>query len=260
MIYGTPILLTDDDQTDRIGIRSLVVSKLWQPSRDDLSLDERDKERPEAPDAPSGTLLIGAQTVQDGGALRTRWTFEGHNPGSGIPLRDRTNTLDCGFEPGFSQVPIELHKDFARLLEEFGGFYNAYDGVVIWTPTLGGGGSSTSGLSSGTKTVKSNPMFGYSNWLRPEGTYWCRYAQLSRPSESGSGKIAGKLPGNPPAVEDGRSWLSLGVLYRQRGLVFECMEYYWLSGPGGWPLPIYGQAAPEPQAGLTTGGLTTGSL
>jgi hypothetical protein len=261
MIYGTPILHIDDDTTDRVGIRTLIASKLWQPSRDNMSLEELDAERPAPPGAPAGTLLIGAQTLQDGGALRTKWTYEGHNPGTGITLRGRADTIDCGFEPGFSQVPLELHRKFAELLKNYGGFYNAYDGTVIWSATLGGGTKvSVGGLGGGTSKQETNPMFGQTSFFRIEGSYWVRYASLTEPDNSRAGTIIKHPPGNPPKNDELRDYLFLGPMYRKRGLVFDIVEHYWQSGPGGWVKPIYsnGETAStraENYDQLTTGGL-----
>ena len=52
-IYGTPALNILDDQTDRIGIRTMVLALIWQPSRWPMSIGEYDAERP-APPAMGG--------------------------------------------------------------------------------------------------------------------------------------------------------------------------------------------------------------
>jgi len=264
MIYGDPPFHVDDDQTDKIGIRTLVMSKLWQPSRWPLSMLELANETPEPPEMAAGLLLVGRQTRKQGGALRTQWTFEGvDGDGKSVTFRTRANTIDFGFDPGFAQVSIQLHPQFQELLEKFGG--SVLDAEVIWPPTVAGGGSNRSGLSTNTGNSqgggsvaslglgagqgteeKPNPMYGITEFLRHEGTYHCRYAATSMggPSTAGVGQIhrSGSLPGEAPSFP-GRDWLKAPPPYRRRGPVFDITEVYWLSGPGGWPKPVYGTAS-----------------
>ena len=69
MIYGTPGIHIEDDVTDRIGIRTLVLAQMWQASTWPLSMAELDAETPAAPEVPGGLLLMGRQTRRFGGGL-----------------------------------------------------------------------------------------------------------------------------------------------------------------------------------------------
>src|SRR5688500_4018639 len=103
MIYGEPTIKVDDDQTDRIGIRTLVLSRMWQPSRWPLTIEELDGEMPGVPEVPGGMLFVGRQTRRQGGAVRTHWSFEGiDGDGKSVTFRTRGNSLDFQFDPGFS--------------------------------------------------------------------------------------------------------------------------------------------------------------
>jgi hypothetical protein len=244
MIYGNPIVHTDNDTTDFIGIRTLVLSKIWQPTRDDLSQDEIDAERPSIPPVPGGVLLVGDQTRRLNGVMRSTWTFEGiQGDGKRVTFKDRNNSLDYRFEPGFSQVTMAYHPDIEKLLEEFGGY--VVDGEVVWPSEMPPEDTSANkGLNSKKQTNRNpNPMWGHDSFFRMEGTYRFRYAERDIPGDlfTRVGRIfqSGALPGRPPFVKD-RDWLKLPPQYRRRGLIFEIFEDYWLSGAGGWPEPIYG--------------------
>lgn len=245
MIYGTPQIQIVHDTTDLIGIRVLILSKLWQPSRANLSQIEIDAERPPAPAVPGGVLLVGDQTRRSEGAMRTTWTFQGiHGDGKSTTFRDRSNSIDYGFEAGFAQVPIQLHPEFKTLKDVYGGIPDNEGSKVIWQPTLPGKSTGSNGLSGATDPKDLNPMFGVQDFYRMEGTYRFRYAERNLPANLffRVGKIfsTGSLPGRPPTQSGGRNWLKLPPNYHRRGLIFDITETYWLSGPGGWPEPVYG--------------------
>ena len=241
MIYGKPRAVRLNDVTDLIGIRTLVLSLLWQPSRPDLSDAEIDAEQPGAPEVSGGVLLVGSQTRQSEGALRTNWTFQGINgDGKSVTFRDRSNSLDYGFEPGFAQVSIQRHPKFQTLLKDYEGYPDNDGQHVLWPATLENT-DGWGGLSAGLNTA-TNPMFGVNEFFQMEGTYRYRYAALTLPDKvlasSGSIIVAGP-PGEPPPLIDGRNWLMLPIQYHRRGPVFDITEQYWLSGRGGWPAPVY---------------------
>lgn len=260
MIYGKLIYHVDDDSTDKIGMRTIVLGKMWQASRAELTIEERDAEIPPPPEMAAGLLLVGRQTRRLGGAVRTQWTFDGiDGDGKSVTFRTRTNTIDYGFDPGFSQVPIQLHPKIQSLLDGYGG-QQTPEGDIFWPATLSsadGNGSfsnlgnelfstngftglTSTGLSGGAARERPNPMFGIKDFLRIEGTYWCRYADFNPPTTQ-SGQIfqASALPGRAPNFP-GRDYLSAGAPFRRRGPVHDITEMYWLSGPGGWPKPVYG--------------------
>src|SRR5690349_7381453 len=109
MIYGNPSYRIESDQTDRIGIRTLTISTLWQPSRGDMTIAQMDEEAPPPPTVAAGVRFVGRQTHPDGGALRTRWMFEGiDGDGKSVTFKDRARSEDYSFQPGFSQKSIML--------------------------------------------------------------------------------------------------------------------------------------------------------
>ena len=94
MIYGKPQLLIDSDSSDKIGIRTLIASMMWQPSQEGLSLAEIDAQRPGVPSVSGGVLLVGNETRRNGGAYKTSWTFEGiDGDGKSVTFKDRSNSL-----------------------------------------------------------------------------------------------------------------------------------------------------------------------
>lgn len=241
MIYGTPSIRTENDQDDLIGIRTLVLSKLWQASRWPMTIDQLDAEEPGVPEVQGGMMLVGRLRRPDRGGLRTSWTFRGvRGDGKGVTFKDRNHSFDYQFNPGFSQVDIKLLPNFSELLKDFGGSVTV-DGDVFWPATITGN-TGARGLGGGQEEETPNPMFGREDFFRTEGTYSFRYAAFSLSgAESGVGKIheTGALPGKPPRFAD-RNWLKAPSPYVGLGVVNDITEIYWLSGAGGWPKEIYG--------------------
>jgi len=258
MIYGTPAFRLDHDSTDLIGIRTLAMSKLWQPSRWPLTDAELAGEKPEPPEMGGGMILKNSTTQPRGGGLRTAWTYEGVNgDGKSVTFKTRANTLDYGFQPGFAQVDLKLHPRFQELLDTYGGQLDGGD--LYWPPTYVPGGTTGGGVGRGGAGAKekTNPMFGRQEFLRVEGTYTCRYAAFTLAGLARGVEQIHKsgLPGKAPSYKD-RDWLKAPSPYERRGPVYEITEIYWLSGPGGWPGPIYGYAdSTSDGSGLSTGGV-----
>lgn len=244
MIYGAPQLEIVQDTTDLIGIRILVLARMWQPSGNDAIASLTEK--PAAPAVPGGVILVGEQTQPSKGAMRTTWTFQGINgDGKGVTFKDRKHSIDYGFEPGFAQVPIQLIGHFQKLLDEFGGYPDNDGARVIWPPTIKGDAAGKKGLDPmiALAQEKTNPMFGVQDWFRLEGTYRFRYAarKLAVGFYDRIGTIVETkgLPGEPPPVSADRNWLFVPPTFRQKGVIKDITETYWLSGPGGWPKPVY---------------------
>jgi hypothetical protein len=247
MIYGLKQLQIVRDTTDLIGIRILVLSQLWQPSGSDALTALNEK--PSPPAVPGGVILVGEQSLPSQGAMRTTWTFQGINgDGNSVTFKDRKHSIDYGFEPGFAQVPIQLIKNFQELLDTYGGYPDNDGARVIWPvdmpegTTQSGWGASSANTNSKATT---NPMFGIQDWFRMEGTYRFRYAAKKLPDgfydQTGTIMETKALPGEPPATSEDRNWLVVPPPYRQRGVIKDITEMYWLSGPGGWPVPVYGK-------------------
>lgn len=238
MIYGDPPIKIEDDSTDRIGIRTLVLSKLWQPSRWPLTIPELDAEKPEIPAVAGGLWFIGEQTRRVGGALRTFWTFEGiAGDGKNVTFKGRRNSPDYSFEAGFAQVSIVKQKYWKELKAAWGG--QVLDGQVTWPEVVPKGGGGNSGAVKSKSEGQPNPMFGHDDFFRMEGTYSFRYAAFAYTVPPDAvGRIAKSLPGVPPTFSD-RNWLFAAAPFQRRGPVLEITEIYWLSGAGGWPPQIY---------------------
>lgn len=256
MIYGEPQFKIEADVTDRIGIRTVIFSKLWQASRWPLSDAELQDEKPAPPVMSGGVLFVGDETRPVPGALRTYWTFEGiQGDGQSVTFKDRTKSLDYGFQGGLEQVDIRKHPKIQDLIERHGGIIDPSSLEIIWPITVPA--SATSGMKKNAEEGERNPMFGRNEYLDVTGTYTFRYADFNPPKDEGVSKILrGGLPGRAPKYED-RDWLKAPPLFIRRGPVFDITELYLLSGPGGWPEPIHNLASGNPTGGSS---LTTGTL
>ena len=260
MIYGNPHDNPEDDQTDRVGLRTLVVSKMWQPTRWPMGRLEMDAERPGVPEMGSGMLFVGRQTRRRGGALQTFWSFEGiDGDGKSVTFKRRGFSLDYQFDPGFTQRPIGQHrKRIQDFIDNYG--LQFLDGEPVWPARLKratGGGRIGARLTD--KESEINPMFGVNEWLSLEGSYSYRYLEFAlRGLDRGVGQIhdSGSLPGEAPSYPD-RNWLKAPLQYMRVGPVYEIIEHYLLSGEGGWPEPVYGAL---PRGGRGGGLQTSGPL
>lgn len=260
MIYGRTNVHMVRDVTDLIGIRTLILRKFWQVDADNPSQADIDALKPAAPDVPGGLMIMGEQTMKERGRYATLWTYQGINgDGKSVTFKDRRNSIDYGFDPGFAQLPIQLHRDFEAMKERFQGYPSNDGTTVIWPPEL----SESSGPANSKEKTSSglNPMFGIQAHFEMEGIYRFRYAErdLPRDLQRGVGFIAQNLPGKPPALEDGRNWLKAPTSYQRKGYVFDITEYYWLSRRGGWPEPVYRKGFFGGSGVSGTGGGSSGS-
>jgi hypothetical protein len=246
MIYGTPEIYVEDDQTDQVGVRTLVLSLMWEASRWPMTIEELDAEEPEPPEVPGGMWLVGRQRRPNGGVMRTVWTFDGVNGnGKDVTFKTRGNSPHYGFDPGFAQLPIQVHPKINQWIDEFGGL--VADDKIFWprlinSTSLGGGGAGLNGR--GAAQQKPNPLFGHDSYFGFQGgTYWYRYMVRSEteiPDILGKRFSSAALPGGAPRYA-GRDWLGAGAPFQRRGpAAVEVMELYWLSEEGGWPKVIYG--------------------
>jgi len=244
MIYGNTQLVILNDTTDLIGIRTLVLSKLWQPSTSGMSMEDLDAEKPPVPIVSNMMMLVGEQTRQTEGGMRTNWTFQGANSdGNNVVFKDRNNSLDYGFTPGFAQVPIQRHPKFQTLITKYGGMPDNDGQNVIWPPNSPDG---TNDPWAKSYSATKNPMFGVNDYFRIEGTYRFRYASediLPNVLAMAGHVFTSGVPGTPPTLIEDRNWLCLAPSYRRRGMIYDITEEYWLSAPGGWPEPVYGAAS-----------------
>ncbi len=247
MIYGANNVHVVRDLTDLIGIRTLLLRQYWQPEGVISNQADLDGQKPSAPSASKGVLLMGEQTLKERGRFATIWTYQGINgDGKSVTFKDRRNSIDYGFEPGFALVPIQVHREFDKMQATFQGFPSNDGTSVIWPPELSAGGGGGSGLSVGRRTASQlNPMFGIQSYFEMDGVYRFRYAELKLPPKlfDGVGFISDDLPGEPPSVKqlggEDRDWMKAPPTYDRKGIVYDITEYYWLSRRGGWPKPVY---------------------
>ncbi|MEO7933201.1 MAG: hypothetical protein ABIT76_08600 [Chthoniobacterales bacterium] len=233
MIYGTPQVHLVDESTNRIGVRTRVFSQMFEFGKE-----------PKPPQEDGKAKLVGSQIRKRGGIYFMTWFYEdGNKSGVGVELQDRKNSTDYDFTGGFAEVSLKLHKDYSKLLEKYQGVPDVDGGDILWPATLSkesGGGGAFPG--NGGTDGDINPMFGYQSKFRMEGNYRFRYAVVELPGAlfDGVDYIADKLPGKPPTdLKDGRNWLMAAPNLKHLGNVWDVTENYWLSGPGGWPKPIY---------------------
>lgn len=253
MIYGTPAIRSENDHTDRIGIRSLILSQLWQASRSGMTVAELDADEPDVPAVPGGVLFVDKQRRRNGGALKTYWAFEGVNgDGKDVTFKNRSNSIDYQFKPGFAEVSLLKSPKWPTLRDTYG--LQNLDGQIVWQDTIPAA-SGAPGLSGANSNAgQPNPIFGYDTYLRIEGTYTFRYAVFSVseiPDIDSKIFETGSLPGVAKPVGN-RNWLGGGTPYVRRGPVLDVTEIYWLSGDGGWPPEIYDSGSSA--TGSTGGG------
>lgn len=245
MIYGEFHIKREQDTTDRVGIRTLVLSQKWQPSTWPLADPELDQQKPGIPAVSDAMMLMGVEHRDAGHAFRTFWTFEGI-PGDGksVTFKDRNTSFDYGFQPGFEQTDIRKHPKIQELLERYGGVIDPSSLEIVWPITIGGDTGSKSGFgkrSEGGGGETPNPMFGRNEFFQATGTYTHRYVDRNPPRAVPRGRVLKNsgLPGRPPQDIGDCDWLYGGAPYRCLGLIYDITEIYFLSGAGGWPEPIY---------------------
>ncbi|HEX4083280.1 MAG TPA: hypothetical protein VHY22_00105 [Chthoniobacteraceae bacterium] len=262
----------ENDVTDIIGIRTLVLSQIWQPSSSGLTQAEIDAESPDVPETETGVMLVGLQTRPYGGCYKTSWTFEGiQGDGQTVTFKNRDNSIDYGFDPGFSQMEIQKHPFFQQMLALYGGYADPESGRVIWPqffPSTTTGSPGMPGSAASSSSQVPNTMFDFQDYFSMEGTYRYRYAALAIAGGDATNPIpaplpatlyvgigtifeTADLPGQPPPLQpdpDGttRNWLKVPAPYKRRGTIYDITEMYWLSGRAGWPPPIYTPTWPPP--------------
>ena len=238
MIIGEPRVLVHHDSADLVGLWTLVLKQLWAPGEG----EDYDSAKPGVPGASGGLNLVGDQTVREGGAYRTYWTFRGvRGDGKGVTFKDRAASYDSEFKPGFAQVDIKLLPNIQKLMDKYGGYIDPGSGEIEFPPTIPN--DNAGGLVVNPNSGDPNPMYGYKDWLRMEGIYTHRYLSFTTPSQKAVGSIieTADLPGKrkPKDIDDDRDWLVAPIPFIDHGVVCEVVETFWLSGQGGWPRAIY---------------------
>jgi len=242
MIYGTSNVHQVRDVTDIIGIRTLILRKFWPATSESPSISDLEAMKPPIPAVPGGLSLMGEQVMKEKGRYASLWTFQGVNgDGRSVTFKTRGNSIDYGFDPGFSQVPIQMHRDFVKMKDRFGGYPSNDGTTVIWPPELTETGGSSPLNTGPQQPAQTNPVYGIQAYFEMDGVYRYRYAEktLPRDLQNGVGFIANKPPGEPGELTEGRNWLKAPTAFQRKGFIFDITEYYWLSRRGGWPEPVY---------------------
>lgn len=263
-IIGKFRVKVHDDQTDLIGIRTLILSQVWQAEAGRTTPDDLDEQAPPVPAAPRRMEFIGKQRRPWGGGLREFWTYTGLGDESLVKRLGKSN--DYHFEPAFAQLPLLQHRNIADLLGSFGGA--VVDTQIVWPPLLGGGGSASGGavrqepnpFSKGSVSPSStsgrlglsgggsgggggepNPMAGRQDYFGFGGTYHYRYVadNLDGLMKKGVRIVsADRLPGKAPSFGD-RNYLVGPEGYEKHAGFFAITIQGWLSDEGGWNPYIY---------------------
>ena len=246
-IYGTPKYVVESDQTDRYAVRRTRFSIAWGTDENEATAVVA--KRPEMPTFKDAKLVMIGTLPKDGGYI-TWWDFESIDE-EVLPLKNRDTSPEFRFEGDLAEVDIKLYPEFTALLELYGGTILS-DGTIDWPATIQSSNSGVGiGGSAGTSTT--NPMYGIESWYRQTGLYIFRYAEKELPADlfSRVGKTleTAELPGKPPKTLNAgddtsqkRNWLGRTPQYENLANGFAITETYWLSGPGGWPLPVYPKA------------------
>jgi hypothetical protein len=252
MIFGTPVYHIDIDRTDRIGIRTLGISRMWQPSQGGLSIAELDAEEPPPPFAPGGVAYFGKSRSQDGGAMSTHWSFEGvDGDGKSPSCKTRGNSIDFSFQGGFQQVSVGIRPDFQSLLTDYAG--STVDGEIYFMPFLPDASGSTGGSPKKQCPAQTKPDVRAHDLSSARWHLQDSIRFTDPPTLTGqAGKIVTTPPGQPPIYAD-RDWLLAPLDYRFRDTIFDNTETCWLSGEGGCCKPLY-----KGSGGTSSGGFGPG--
>ncbi len=246
-IYGTPALKTESDEIDEMGVRRLVLSLRWCPSRAGLSRREIDLERPLAPEVP-GLALQSLSTTPGRGFYQTRWVYKGadREGNAEFPPQTRELSQNYRFEPEWGELPITRHPRWIELRNKYQGKVNSESGLVEWPEKYKLAGIPAYALIAWWDSTLPNPMFGRQAYEHlTGGTYVFEYADERFPPKfwEGIGKVykTSELPGNPPVFpgDEKRDWIKTTPRYQRAGSLIAFTELYRLSDIGGWPDMIY---------------------
>ena len=213
-------------EVDRIGVHRIVMGLQY------VGIPVMDT----APDPPRDILFVRAvDQPEDGGSHGVvQYYFEGATDADidrAVPQYD--------FNGSYNQEPITSHPEILKLLKKYKG--RLKDGRVDWPAYLtAGGGSSVALGGGGTKSSDVNPLYGVDSYL-DFGAVWTEtrmYKELPGFLWEGVGEIFANVPGGAP-TPNGRNWLKLAPVGRQRGNVTEVNFPYLLSGRRGWVEPVY---------------------
>jgi len=178
------------------------------------------------------------------------------------------DSIEVEFKGNMAQDPIKSHPGFDKLKAIYGWEKIAGGQFPELLPGSASGGSAHGGGSASKGRL--SEAFGTDSWLTAEGVFRATYTMRNAPQ--------GLFDGVGTIIAVPRYWNLLGVPNPSNRNWFKCLpdvqrkgnaaritEEARLSGPKGWNKNIYGFSQLSRRSsggggGLSTGGLTTGSL
>ena len=182
----------------------------------------------------------------------------------GLTSEPNEDQITFEFDVSMSEDPIESHPNFDSIAQKYG-----WDEVERMFPKYAPGSTSSGGALNKQSTAKKNPLYGTESYLAVGAVFRKTYAGRVIPGGvlRGIGSIVERPPDigqfQMPTTGSKRNWLKLAPKIRRRGNSVEVTEEWMLSGPNGWNKDIYSGGQLDDSSsggGLTSGGLTTGSL
>jgi hypothetical protein len=246
--YGTSRPKIESDETDQLGIRTIVLAQKWAVA----SQGENPTIEEVLSSAPQGPVLFGylplkPRTTPEGGGFVTRWTYgmEGQSDSNGNGgLKGRGQSNVCRFEPGFSDQTLLRHPDLKKYLSQYG-MTVSKGGEIDFAQVIPA--AQVAGLG-GVQAIGSqiNPMYGRKTFLSFQGGTWTySYAVKKLPANLYAN--VGKVIKTPPVIKEkfaDRDWLTAPPAFNLRGTgeagdIYQIDEHYLLSEEGGWPREVY---------------------
>ena len=184
------------------------------------------------PDSPSLLCTDTKIMQEEGGLAKIESTYEGISPvdnEGGFQLPAPEYELNTST----TQEPIETLAAFKDMTAQE---RQEVDDAIAGSPSV-----DPDLFTAEQTTLYTFKSKGITSYFVPSVTYTKSYASFSRPSKD-SLKNVGKIdkPSGAPDLRDGRTWLKLGVTYRQAGGYFQIQESWMASGDNGWDVDIYG--------------------
>jgi len=173
----------------------------------------------------------GLQPHDDGEHFIVTCTYQGADvtgdgDGGGASYADRTTVYDMSAT--WEEEPIESHPKIQELLKKYSG--RVVNGEVIWDKELPADTDGGMGGGGDDSPPDKNPMYGVVRWKRLGVTWSATRILNSIPSGilSSVGKKESSVPGGPPNVPTGSTWMKLPPKANKRGNVWSVTEEWML--------------------------------
>lgn len=196
------------------------------------------------------------------GTWRLTLTHEGQS-GDGEVSFESSGAIEVELDTSMAQDPLKSHPNWDVIAARYG-WNSPKEEFAETLPSTAG---SQTGLS-GSKKARRNPLHGVDSYLAVGALFRLTFTTRNAPANilDDLGTVVALPPGwgllRIPAPR-GRNWLKLPPRVRVVGNTTVYSPEYMMSGPNGWIRDIYGAAQlarGAKEVGLTSGGLSTGSL